>query len=320
MQKGASHFKTFPEFTKLTLAHRELYEQFCSRFQPSASLSFGTLLTWWSALEPCRIAMHGNNMVICLWYPGYDEYSGLTVLGNDNVDETFCAVFDFQRSKGQKQCLTHVPEHVVSQVRYPELFRFTAEREHDECIVDCRQLANIDALPRHKQWKLKRFLDEYNNERIKVAPLDLSSVYQADELIELVSRWKLKGGVNNFAKHEEDCLLIAIRKANDLGFNGLGMYLDGELHSFLILQDSPADDYKIMSHARFSYELPYLMEISIYMYARWFKEERVKFVNIEADSGFPLLRNIKLSLAPTNFLRMYCVRPVDVWHDDTIKT
>ncbi len=302
-------FKTFPEFSALTLADREYYEDFCDRFPPSASLSFGTLMTWWSALEPCKVALHGKNMVICLWYPGYDKYSGLTVLGSDNVDETICAVFDFQRSKGQEPRLTHVPEHVVSQVRYSELFRFTAESEHDECIVNSRQLADIDAQPGHKQWKLKRFLDEYNDERIKVAPLDLSSIYQTDELIELVSRWKLKGGVNNFARHEEDCLLIAIRKADALGFNGLGMYLDGELHGFLILQDSPIENYKIMSHARFSYELPYILEISIYMYARWFSDQGVKYVNIEADSGFPLLRNIKLSLGPTNFFRMYQVAP-----------
>lgn len=304
------HFKTFPEFSKLTLADREYYQRFCSRFPPSASLNFGTLMTWWSGLEPCKVAMHGGNLVICLWYPGYEEYSGLTVLGDNNIDETICAVFDFQRARGQEAKLAHVPEHIISQVRYTELFSFSSERDQDECIVDPSRLAKLEKLPTHKQWKLKRFMSEFNDERIKVAPIDLSSVYQKDELRDLISRWKLKGGVNDFARHEEDCLLMAIRQPDEMGFSALGVYLDGELHSFLVLQDTARDDYKIMSHARFSYEVPYILETSIYMFARWFKEQGVNFVNIEADSGFPLLRNIKLSLGPINFLRMYKIAPV----------
>lgn len=311
MPKGAKlPFKTFPEFTKLTMEHREAYNSIISRYPPCSNITFGSLMTWWSALDTPLVALHGENLIISLWYPGYDDYSGLCVLGVRNVDETICSVFDYQQSLGREPRVSHIPEFVVSKIRFPEMFEFQSMRDHDECIVSVDVLADPTALPEHKRWKLNRFLSEFNEQRIEVRNLDLTSVYDKDVMLEKLEQWRSKGGVNSFAKHDEDCLVRAIRKGPELGYYAAGMFVDGELEAYLVMHESQLDGYELITYARFSYNFPYFLEIVTYTFAKWFKANGTKEVNIESDSGFPVLRQLKLSMGPSNFIRMYKVSPI----------
>lgn len=305
----SSAFSQFPKFAKLKIDDKDEYENFIHQFPPCGTLTFGSLMTWWSALEPCKVARHGNNLVISLWYPGYEEYSGLSVVGEKNIDETICAVFDFQRERGQSPGVFHVPEFVVSKIRFPEMFRFESERDHDECIVNVKSLSDPSMLPEHKRWKVQRFLSEFNEERLQVRPLDLASVYDRDLMLEKLEEWKPKGGLNTFAKHDEDCLRVSISRGPTYGYGALGLFVDGELEAYLMTSECHVKDYALVSYARFSFSLPYFMEIVIYTFAKWFEANDIKEVNIEADSGFPELRQLKLSMGPSNFVRMYTIRP-----------
>lgn len=304
-----SHFAQFPKFTALTVNDKDAYEEFIYRFPPCGMLAFGSLMTWWSALDAPKVAWHGENLIISLWLPGHEEYSGLTVLGEKSIDETICAVFDFQRERGEEPRLTHVPEFVVSKIRFPEMFRFDGERDHDECIVDVDTLANPSSLPLHKQWKLNRFFSEFGEDRAKIGLVDLTSVYERDKLLEKVENWRDKGGLNTSSRHEEDCIKRAITLGDKYGLYSVGLFVDDNLEAFVIMEKSPYEGYEHITYGRFSYGFPYFMEMTIYKYAEWFKSEGVKMVNIEADFGIPVLRQIKLSMSPRNFLRMYTIQP-----------
>lgn len=305
----SSTFSQFPKFTKLSIDDKDEYEKFIHQFPPCGTLTFGSLMTWWSALEPCKVARHGDNLVISLWYPGYEEYSGLSVVGLKNIDETICAVFDFQRERGQEPRVSHVPEFVASRIRYPEMFQFEGERDHDECIVDVQLLSDPAMLPEHKRWKVQRFLSEFNEERMQVRSLDLTSVYDRDLMLEKIEEWKPRGGLNTFAKHDEDCLREVIRNGREMGYEALGLFLDNELEAYVLTYVSHIDSYGLLTHARFSYSLPYFTEIATYQFAKWFESQKITQVNIDSDTGYTQLRQLKLSLGPANFLRMYTIVP-----------
>lgn len=310
LKNALSHFKTFPEFSRLTSHDREVYEAYMQQFPPSSVLNFGTLMTWWSALGTPGIAVHGKNLIVSLWYPGLEEHSGFTVIGRQNVDETICAIFDYQKQLGEKPYLTSVPEFVANRIRYPEMFEFDRERQNDECIIDVHTALDIDKLPAHRKQRLKRHLATIDEDTIKVVPIDIDSVYERDRLLQLVDEWRDKGELNSFTTHEEECLKTALRAGSKLGFWGLGLYIGQELQSFLILPESSQEDYEMIAFSRFSYALPNFIDIAMYAYAKWFFEAGVRWVNIDADFDFPALRRVRLYIGPSNFLRMYRITPV----------
>lgn len=305
-----SHFKTFPEFSKLTSRDRDVYEAYMQQFPPVSVLNFGTLMTWWSALGTPGVAVHNKNLVVSLWYPGLEEYSGFTVIGRQDIDETICAVFDYQKQCGEKPYLTCIPEFVANKIRYMDMFVIDRERRNDECILDVNEALDLDNFPAYRKTRLKRLLSTIGEDNIRVLPLDIDSVYERDRLMELIDDWRDKGELNGFTKHEEESLKAALRAGGKMGFSGLGMYVNQELHSFLILAESQADDYEIVSHSRFSYAIPNCLDVAIYAYGKWFQENGIRWVNIDADLDFPELRRVRLYIGPSDFLRMYRITPL----------
>lgn len=309
LKSALSHFKTFPEFSKLTSQDKEVYEAYLQQFPPCTSLSFGTLMTWWHPLGSPSVAVHDRNLIISLWYPGLDESSGFTVIGRHKLDETICAIFDYQKQRGEKPCLTNVPEFVVNRIRYPEMFVFDSQRQSDECIVDVDTALDFDKLPVHKKQRLRKLLAAIGEDSIQVLPIDLDSVYERDNLLRLIDEWRDESELNGAFKHEEEAAVSAIRGGAKYGYWALGLYIDRELHGFLVLADSLQDDYVIISHSRLSYAFPHFIDLAIYAFGKWFQENGVRWVNVDADFDIPLLRSTRLYMGPSNFLRMYRVTP-----------
>lgn len=107
-------FKTFPEFSRLTFEDRDKYQSLIADYPPYVEFSFPNLMTWWSLLGNCRIAQLNGNLVTAYWFPGYEEYSGLSVLGTTDIDETVAILLDHLKQKGEPPRLVHVPEFVAS--------------------------------------------------------------------------------------------------------------------------------------------------------------------------------------------------------------
>lgn len=74
-------FKTFPEFTKLTLSDKEEYERLTRGYPPISDIAFSSLMIWWDSLGGLAVAKLNGNLVISYWLPGDEEYSGLSLIG-----------------------------------------------------------------------------------------------------------------------------------------------------------------------------------------------------------------------------------------------
>jgi hypothetical protein len=239
--------------------------------------------------------------------PGFDEASGLAILGTKKIDETLCEISDHLHQRGETARVVHISEFVLRHMKYPDLYKFEAERDFDEYVLPVSNFSNLEKLLPSTRSKVMRFLAEIAEEDIKLNPIDLRQESNQKMLLELVNSWELMGRMNAMCKYEKDCIKQAINHGWLIGFECLGLYVGGRLASFIIYE-LPADpNYALVGYARFNYEIPFTFKLSTYEYAQWFAKEGVKFVNIDADVGNTFMRAIKINLGPSNFFRKYTI-------------
>jgi hypothetical protein len=148
-----------------------------------------------------------------------------------------------------------------------------------------------------------------SDKNIEVSSLDLSEMNNQQLLLDAIEAWEEKGLLNKTNKHEKACAIEAIKNAEAIGFENACLYVQGQLHSFL-LYELPVDArYAILTYARFSYEIPFIFEYSIYEFAKWFQKNKIKYVNIVEDNGQAFVRSIKLGMNPINFFKKYTIKP-----------
>lgn len=308
--KTAQHlFKTFPEFSELTLGDKDRYENMIAHYPPFADYSFPALMNQWSVLDSCKIAQLHDNLVIYYWMPGLDEYSGLSILGTKKVDESVAIVLDWLKEKGDPAKLVHVPEFVVSNMRYPELYTFVEERDFDECVVPVTNLNELGRVIVHKRWKIRRFMAEVGKNRVALESLDLNISSNQEILLNLGTSWK--GGLNSINTMEQDIFRSAIKNAEAWGLENVCLSIDGHIQGFLLYELPSDPNYATIQHARFNYAIPHLFEFAAYRFAQWFTDQQIKYLNLECDLGNPVLRATKLALGPANFFRKYTLAPRD---------
>jgi hypothetical protein len=309
MKTDTHAFATFPEFSTLTLEDRERYEELIANYPSIDEISFAVLMTWWSDFGNCMVALLNDNLVICYWRPGDEKNSGLCLVGDKHIDESMATIFDWLRTREEPMHLVHVPEFVISSMKYPEMYTLTSERGYDECIVSIKTLCSLGKMAQYRRWKVRRFKSEVNDERVVLKSLDLDSDQNQELLLEAMDRWKIKGRLNVINKREEEILKMSIRQATDFGYENVCLFVDGELHSFLLYQLPANPNYAIVDFIRLSYEIPHLFEFAVYQYALYLKGLEVRYANIVLDMDVPILRTMKLALGPRNFFRKYTIKP-----------
>lgn len=302
-------FRSFPEFTKPTIEDRAAYNELIKEYPPLADLSFGRLMTWWNTLDSLAISMLNGNLVISYWLAGDEKHSGLCLVGANKVDESICSILDHLRSRGDQPRLVHVPEFVLSNIRYPEMYHFKEERDYDECIVTLDKLFPI------RQNTVKSKADEKAiqallSKKVEIKSLDPALASTRTLLLEAHLRWVRKGEVNYVLDIVQHSLKAAIAQGKDLGIENVCLFMNGRLEAFLLFQRPYNKEYVIADFFQMNAALPGLYEFLVYKFAEWFLDQGVLYANLDADLGLPILRSMRLKLGPTNFFRKYTVTPV----------
>lgn len=302
-------FKQFPEFSKLTINDREKYEQFIKHLPPVGDAQFYSLMVRWNAGDVPVVAIMNDNLVISYWMPGNDKTSGISLLGNHEVDSSICQIFDWQRSVGQRPRLVHVPEAVIASVSHHELFIFDGERDFDEYVVQLDKLTDVKALPGLFRVRIKQFMRRNSNRMVDVRPVNLETLEARQAFLKIAQDWNGKGFINSAAKHVNNTIELAIMSARDLGLSALGLYIDKELAGFIMYHLPDGGDTIIITHSLVDTAEACVYDYMIHAFSCWLREHGVNFANLDSDLGLPLLRGVKLALGPVNYYRKYTVRP-----------
>ncbi|MGH7158107.1 MAG: phosphatidylglycerol lysyltransferase domain-containing protein [Candidatus Saccharimonadales bacterium] len=312
-------FKTFPEFSKLTLADREEYEGFIKQYPPVGDISFVSMMTWWEGMGSADVSTLNGNLVISYWVPGDEEQTGLCLVGTNDIEHSICTIFDYLRSKGERARLTNVPEFVVHSLRYPELFSFTSLHHEDEYVIPLSRLADIDEIPGFRRARIKRFMKAHTTEQIEIRKLDLTNEDNQGLFIDAAERWP-KVGFNDLGSVEAKVLVHTIQHASEIGIENVSCFVGNELQAYCLYHPPHDNQYIIADNARFNYAVPGIFDYASFAFAKYFRHSGVVYANIHADMGFAKLRVFKLALRPSNFFRKYIVEPVkDRKHADRIR-
>jgi|ADGO01.1.fsa_nt_gi Uncharacterized conserved protein len=301
-------FRTFPTFTKLTLADREEYESYIKDFPPISDIAFPSLMIWWNSLGGLKVSRLNGNLVISYWLPGDEELSGLSLVGTRNIDESICTIFDYLSENNELPRLVNIPDFVVQNIRYPELFRFRVAGSADEYLLSLHKFASIDAMPQLMRMRARRFLKDFDGLGVEIKPLNLHSARIRQLLLDSTAAWPLKG-INNINKLEREALPGAVAYAPMLGLQGVGLYIAEVLQGFCLYFPTNDKDHAIISHARVNYELPRIFDYVVHTFARHLTSEGFKYLNIHGDNGSQKMRVLKLALKPAGFFRKYTIEP-----------
>lgn len=309
--KPAGVFKTYPEFSKLTLGDRKKYEALIKDYPPYADIAFFNLIVRWNPLNSCAVAQLNGNLVISYWLPGHDAVSGLCVVGTSDLDATVCQVFDRQKAQGEAPRLVHVPEFVIENLRHPELYSFSPERDNDEYIVPLDKFYPLQNNQFFRRQRIRKFMRLVGSERVTVKSLDFAEGDNRELLLRCVDGWKNRNIINNIASHVNEMIDVAIGDAEIIGTKNLCLCVDDEIQAFMLYHTPSDKRYVTLTHALVNNEFSYTYEYMVYAFARWFNEKGVLYVNLDADLDVPVLRMLKLALGPCNYFRKYTVKPLN---------
>lgn len=302
-------FKTFPEFSKLKLADKDAYEALIAQYPPISDISFATLMLWWNPLGDLAVSLLNGNLIISYWLPGGEKMSGLSLVGTNKVDESICTVLDHQQERGDQAQLVHVPEFVLSYLEHPEMFRFEGERDLDEYVLALSKFYPLNHLISYRRLRVRRFLTKVAERRVSVRQVDLTQHVNQRLLLGSVACWPKQGTINEQSQLAVDALQMALAESEALGVENICLFIDDTLHAFALYQQPADKRYIIFNQAKMSYGLPYLFDYMVYVFARWFTERGISYVNLDVDYNVPMLRMVKLALGPENFFRKYTIKP-----------
>jgi hypothetical protein len=301
-------FKTFPEFSKLTLADREEYEAFIKDFPPIHDISFAGLMTWWDTLDNISVAELNGNLVVPYWIVGNEKRSGLSLIGTNEIDESLCTIFDHLRDKDEPVRLVNVPEFVVRNVKYPDMFNFSNDRVYDEYVLSISDYYPIKNMNTFRRRKVERQLAKFDEKNIVIRSLDLGRKENRDFLWQMTQAWQPKG-INNYGKHEMDAMKQCIEYSEKLGIDNVCMFVDGEMYGFCLYEIGVDGRYASIRHIKATHAGTLGFELIAHMFSKWFAERGVLYCNVASDFGLMRLRMFMLTLGPVNFFRKYIIEP-----------
>lgn len=302
-------FKTFPEFSKLTLANKDEYEALISKYSPIHDISFAGLLTWWDTYDTMSISQINDNLIVPYWLPGDERHSGLSLIGTNKIDESLCEIFDYLKAKNEPAKLVNVPEFVVSHVRYPEMFTFKSDRFYDEYILPIANFYPLGNMTSHRRRKVERQLTRVGEENIVAKSLALDQLKNKELILDTLNKWQAKG-INNYGKLELDAIRACVESIEFLDLQNVCLFVNDELYGFCLYRIPEQDKrYAIVHHIKATHVSTLGLELMAYTFGKWFAEQGVLYVNVNADFGLLRLRMFMLTLGPYNFFRKYTVEP-----------
>ena len=306
--KPAGVFKAFPEFTRLELEHRAAYEKYVQDLPPIGDVQFFSLMTWWDTLDGVRVATLNGNLVVQYWRPGDEKHSGLSLIGNNKIDESLCAIFDHLRELGQPVKLVNVPELVINAIEYPDLYNFYADRLYDEYVMSVASFYPLDNLKGVRRRRAERLLKKYGDS-LRVEELDLAKQENRDLLVSTGRAWWWKN-INNFGRIGLESMCKLIGDHDTFGIRNICVFAGDELLGYCLFRQTSDKACAIVPHVRATHSSTIGFELVGYLLGKWFDEHGIERCNLTQDWGSPRLRMFMMTLGPTSYFHKYTIEPV----------
>lgn len=289
----------FPAFKIIEISDKEKIEKINSKFPPYSDFNFASLFTW-GVNRSARYSNLNNNLVIKIRDYGENKFI-YSILGKNKLNSSVSELLNYSDIKR----LELVPEEVATALTGLSI---APQRDEYDYIYDLNDLVSLKGSKyRHFRRSLNSFTGSTLHPKAETVVIDSKNNEQCKEVLKVSQQWRfLRGRSFKNAAHEYYAIRRAVQYADQLNLTIIGVYIGSSLAGFTIIEI--VKDWAILHFEKSITTIPGLGPYVKYETFKRLKEIGASKLNYEQDLGVQGLRQAKLSLAPSGFLKQYEVK------------
>jgi hypothetical protein len=290
---------TYPDFSKLSLEHKDQLARFTAKFEPYSDFNFVSLFSW-NTDGSAEVAILDGNLVIRI--PDYlDGHPVYSLLGDNRID---ASVETLLQSVPK---LELVPEAVIQKLEQPGLYAIAEDENNFDYVYDVSHLIHLKGSHfKKKRNKNNVFVKEHEGYELVVKVVKDLDVAHIEALQQVDRQWA------QIASRDKGDIL-AERKALDRLFESFSAFeliivevvVDNEIKAFSV-NELLASGYALCHFEKaLTTHHEHLNTFLTIEVAKKLHEAGCEFMNWEQDLGLEGLRRSKQSYHPIRMLKKY---------------
>lgn len=306
---------------RISLEHREELERYLNAFPHKTSgMTFTSLYMWreanqfsWEIIDDFLCVAGSSN------FEGFEEepfiFPLLPLEGRCHPGKLRVAlarvILKFRR-EGYPFVMRLIPDHMVESYKaaFPGKMIFIQDRPNHDYVYLTESLATLSGRRFHKKKNLVHLFDREYLGRYEIK---LMSSEMAEEAMELAEYLEEKKDIDGFEREmlsmEFHVLRDILPKFDELGFEGVAIYIDGKLQAYAF--GGKMDDETVVEHIeKGNIEYKGIYQKLNNEFCKLMKD-KYKYVNREEDMGLDGLRHAKISYRPCNMVEKYIAMMTD---------
>jgi len=287
-------------FKHITLDDKKNIRAITDKFDSYSDFNFVSMFTW-GFNNTTSIAFIGSNLAIRLRDYNDNKRQVYSVLGDDNVDRAIDVIFKILRPDS----LELVPETVAKKV--VKKYRVSHDRDNDDYIYDLKHIVEMDG---SKYRKLRRQLSNFkskNNFVPEFKEIRNLSEYDVTSILDLTRKWRKIRGKGRDASIEYLAIRHALHKYKQLNIQIWGVYALNNLIAYSITER--LNKSFIIHFEKANTDIAGLGSYLKHKTCEELYKQGCRTMNYEQDLGIMGLREFKMSLGPSKFLKKYTITP-----------
>ncbi len=288
----------FPKFKKLELGDRIDIDQITSQYAPYSDFNFVSMWSW-DIKGEMRISVLNHNLVV-----RFTDYvtkeSFYSFLGNNKVQETLEALFEFFKTENLKLILKLVPEKLVNNLVKPN-FNLILDQDSYDYIYSVSHLSSMNDWAKNSSGKnIRNFIKKGPNYVVKHSAMTGA---RKDEYVEMFEKWAKDKAIENYLKLQEFEAFERIFETKHNKVSLVSIYIKNLLVGFTVYEIL-SSDYAISHFAKSdtTYHRA-INDILNWEEAKILDKRGIKYFNWEQDLGILGLRKSKEKYKPSFLLK-----------------
>ena len=297
----------FPKFKKIELGDKENIEKITRYYPPYSDFNFDSLWTW-DINNKVKISILNGNLVV-----RFNDYLTrepfFSFIGDKKVVATIEVLLAHSKANGMLEKLRLLPEVNFSrEIKNLNKYMFIEDRDSFDYIYSNQNLATFPGFEFSQCRKMcNRFITR--NKNIEVRDLDLASIDNRMQVLDLNHRWKANKEVDYDSENEKEALNRLLSSADNLSLINVGVFINNELVAFTI-NEKTSKRFALSHFAKFDIKYVGVYTYSMKVTGERLLKESYEYMNCEQDLGLQGLRKAKQALRPVFFLRKYTLTPI----------
>lgn len=237
------------------------------------------------------------------------EYAVLTK--NDSV-EAYRALLDHIRSAQETNVIIgSIDEHdqrLLSRQSFIDQDKLVRDRDNDEYLISCHDHAKYSSsILSTERRAVMNFMSKYC-EDIRYYELDLTRHDVSSLLLNAYSSWgKIYRNHNNDLKSTQYRYISQLLfHAADINLKNITICHNDQIIGFGLYEVPPIHKTALFHCLKVDYAFDHAFDFGIHVASNIFLSNNIEYMNIEDDAGIVGIRNKKLNMAPTGFIKKWC--------------